>query len=103
MRGYLFVNHNEKKEYLDNFFCAYWKNNIDLSNVKNFELILKDLDIDINYFFKEIKNEKIKDQLKHLTNEAFNKEVFGTPTFIADNKIFWGQDRLEYAVDEILI
>ena len=103
MRGYLFVNHNEKKEYLDNFFCAYWKNNIDLSNVKNFELILKDLDIDINYFFKEIKNEKIKDQLKHLTNEAFNKEVFGTPTFIANNKIFWGQDRLEYAVDEMLI
>ena len=27
--------------------------------------------------------------------------VFGAPTFIAiNNKIFWGQDRLEFALDE---
>ena len=31
-------------------------------------------------------------------DEAFSKEVFGAPTFIVNNKIFWGQDRLEYAV-----
>jgi len=27
--------------------------------------------------------------------------VFGAPTFIVNNKIFWGQDRLEYALDEV--
>ena len=42
-----------------------------------------------------------KDKLKKLTQEAFKKEVFGAPTFIVNNKIFWGQDRLEYALDEI--
>ena len=35
-----------------------------------------------------------------LTTDAFKKEVFGTPTFIVNNKIFWGQDRLEYALEE---
>ena len=30
-----------------------------------------------------------------------NKEVFGAPTFIVNNKIFWGQDRLEYALEEL--
>ncbi len=35
-----------------------------------------------------------------LTTDAFEKEVFGTPTFIVNNKIFWGQDRLEYALEE---
>ena len=39
--------------------------------------------------------------LKDATNEAFKKEVFGAPTFIANDKIFWGQDRLEYAVEEL--
>ena len=37
------------------------------------------------------------------TQEAFEKEVFGAPTFIVNDKIFWGQDRLEYALDEFKI
>ena len=46
------------------------------------------------------REQSIKDALKDATNEAFKKEVFGAPTFIINNKIFWGQDRLEYAVEE---
>ena len=42
-----------------------------------------------------------KDELKKLTNDAFDKEVFGAPTFIVNNKIFWGQDRLDYAIEEL--
>ena len=48
-----------------------------------------------------ISNQDTKNKLKQLTQEAFEKEVFGAPTFIVNNKIFWGQDRLEYALDEI--
>ena len=29
------------------------------------------------------------------------KKVFGAPTFIVNNKIFWGQDRLGYAIEEL--
>ena len=43
---------------------------------------------------------KIKDELKDVTKEAHDKEIFGAPTFIVNEKIFWGQDRLEYALDE---
>ncbi|MDC0510640.1 hypothetical protein OAN73_03990 [Candidatus Pelagibacter sp.] len=39
--------------------------------------------------------------MKQLTNDAFEKEVFGAPTFIVNKKIFWGQDRLEYALEEL--
>ncbi|MDA8842641.1 hypothetical protein N9M95_01835 [Candidatus Pelagibacter bacterium] len=39
--------------------------------------------------------------MKQLTNDAFEKEAFGAPTFIVNNKIFWGQDRLEYAIEEL--
>ena len=51
-------------------------------------------------FITGIKNEKIKNELKNLTNLAFEKNIFGAPTFIVNNKLFWGQDRLEYALDE---
>ncbi len=100
MRGYLFVDDNQKEEYLNIFFNAYWKDNLDLSLEKEFSKLLEILRIDNKIFFEKIKQQSIKDDLKKLTNDAFDKEVFGAPTFIVNKKIFWGQDRLEYAIEE---
>ena len=41
-----------------------------------------------------------KDKLRKLTDEALKKGVFGAPTFLVNKKIFWGQDRLSYAIEE---
>ena len=82
------------------FFDAYWKDNYDLSNVENMSKLIADLNIDSEEFFQSIKEQSVKDQLIKLTTNAFEKEVFGTPTFIVNDKIFWGQDRLEYALEE---
>ena len=51
-------------------------------------------------FFDGIKDPKIKEKLKNVTQEAHDKEIFGAPTFVVNDKIFWGQDRLEFALDE---
>ena len=100
MRGYLFTSEDKKGKYLDLFFDAYWKDNYDLSKNENIIKLLNQLKIDEKVFFNSIKDQSIKDLLKNLTNEAFTKEVFGAPTFIVNNKIFWGQDRLDYALEE---
>ena len=100
MRGYLSLNEKLKKKFFDLCFDAYWKDNIDLSNEKNFENILNNCLINKTSFLKEIQDQKIKDKLKQLTENAFKKDIFGAPTFIVNNKIFWGQDRLDYALDE---
>ena len=101
MRGYLSVNDNLKEEYINLFFNAYWKDNLDLSSEKEFSRLLENLKIDSKIFFEKITQQSIKDTLKKFTNDAFEKEVFGAPTFIVNNKIFWGQDRLEYALEEL--
>ena len=101
MRGYLCVEDNKKEEYLNIFFEAYWKEDLDLSNNELMKQLLNKLNVNESDFFDSISNKVIKDKLKKLTQEAFKKEVFGAPTFIVNNKIFWGQDRLEYALDEI--
>jgi len=101
MRGYLSVDNNQKEKYLDIFFNAYWRDNLDLSSEQEFSKLLDTLEIDSNIFFDKIKQQSIKDDLKQFTNDAFEKEVFGAPTFIVNNKIFWGQDRLEYALEEL--
>ncbi len=100
MRGYLSINNELKEKFFDLCFDSYWKKNIDLSNSVNIENILNECSIDKKNFFKDIENQKIKDELKKLTNDAFEKDIFGAPTFVVNNKIFWGQDRLDYALDE---
>jgi 2-hydroxychromene-2-carboxylate isomerase len=101
MRGYLSVEDGQKEDYLNIFFNAYWRDNLDLSSEKEFSKILESLKIDSKIFLDKITEQSIKDTLKQLTNDAFEKEVFGAPTFIVNNKIFWGQDRLEYALEEL--
>jgi len=101
MRGYLSVEDSQKEDYLNIFFNAYWKDNLDLSSEKEFSKLLENLKIDSKIFFDKISQQSIKDTLKQFTNDAFEKEVFGAPTFIVNNKIFWGQDRLEYALEEL--
>ena len=101
MRGYLQISEKQKEIYLNTFFDAYWKDNINLSLENEISKLLKVLDINADIFFKEITEQSIKNNLKELTSDAFRKEVFGVPTFIVKNKIFWGQDRLEYALEEL--
>ena len=100
MRGYLVIDENLKEKFFDVCFDAYWKENTDISDDKNFDKILDSVKIDKKKFFEDIQDIKIKDKLKKLTKAAFEKDIFGAPTFIVNDKIFWGQDRLDYAIDE---
>jgi len=100
MRGYLSVGEEKKNIYLETFFNAYWRDNINLEDIEEIKNLLKKIDIDINKFFNNLENIEIKEKLKKITNSAFKKEVFGAPTFIVNDKLFWGQDRLDYAVEE---
>ena len=101
MRGFLIIDNNKKNKFIDLCFDAYWKDNLDISIEKNIKKILSDCEIDHNFFEEGIREQKSKDELKNLTNEAFELDVFGAPTFLVNNKLFWGQDRLEYAIDEL--
>ena len=100
LRGYLFVKEEVKDLYLNVMFYANWKDNLDTSNEEILKTLLKKCKINPNDFFKGIKDPKIKDVLKNITQEAYEKGIFGAPTFVVNNKIFWGQDRLEFALDE---
>ena len=100
MRGYLFVNTDIKDLYLDKIFDAYWKDNLDISDEEILISLIKKCKIDPSTFMIGIKNLNIKNELINSTKEAHDKEIFGAPTYVVNDKIFWGQDRLEFALDE---
>ena len=100
MRGYLYIESIKKDLYLDIIFDGYWKDNLDVSKEEILIKLLKKCNIDVNKFLEGIKESKIKDKLKFVTQEAYDINIFGAPTFVINGKIFWGQDRLEFALDE---
>ena len=100
MRGYLFIDEQIKNKFFDICFDSYWKDNVDITQDDNVKKILSDCKIDEKKYLAGIKEIKIKEKLKNLTSLAFENDVFGAPTFVVNDKLFWGQDRLEYALDE---
>ena len=101
MRG-VFLAQNKKKldQYVDFFFDAYWEDGLNLNSDKILNSILTNLNINFNEFQLIISDQKIKNKLTVQTTEAYNKGVFGAPSFIINNKLFWGQDRLEFVLKE---
>ena len=100
MRGCLVLEKDQLKEYIKLVFDAYWKNNEDVNDNKVLSKILNQIDIKLEEFEDKIEKNDVKEKLKKFTSDAFKKKIFGAPTFVINNKNFWGQDRFEYAIDE---
>jgi len=101
MRGCLILEGEQFNRYIKIIFDAYWKDNIDISDNANLSSLLSKININIDDFHKKTEAEEIKERLKILTNDAFKKKIFGAPTYVVNNKNFWGQDRLEFAIEEL--
>jgi len=40
-----------------------------------------------------------KESLRRKTDEAMRRGIFGAPSFVVDEELFWGNDRLEQAIE----
>ena len=101
MRGVLIAEEdNIKNYYIDNIFNTIWQDGLNMNDDVIFQKVLKNLNINPKSFSLRSTSSSIKDSLRKKTNEAYEKGIFGAPTFVSNNKIFWGQDRVEFALKE---
>ena len=101
MRGVLVAEEdNVKKYYIDNIFNTIWRDGLNMNDTIVIQKILQNLNINPKTFSLRTTSSLIKDLLRKKTNDAYEKGVFGAPTFVVNNKIFWGQDRIEFALKE---
>ena len=101
MRGVLVAEEdNIKNYYIDNIFDTVWRDGLNMNDELIFQKVLKNININPKTFFLRSASSSIKDSLKKKTSEAYEKGIFGAPTFVSNNKVFWGQDRIEFALKE---
>ena len=60
--------------------------------------ICKELGLNKDEIISEAKSEVFEKKYMLNTDSARKKKVFGSPSFIVENEIFWGDDRMEDAI-----
>ena len=73
-----------------------WCEEKNISDEKNIETVSSKFKINFKELSALTKSEKVSKIYTDNTEEAVEKNVFGAPTYIFNNELFWGQDRLEF-------
>ena len=60
--------------------------------------ICKELKLNKDEIISEAKSSRIESEYQKNTELARNNKIFGSPSFIVRNEIFWGDDRMEDAI-----
>ena len=79
-------------------YLAQFADGADISNRGVLEALLAGLGLDPAPTLARIEQADIKDRLKRQTGEAQARGIFGAPSFLVGDELFWGDDRLEQAV-----
>ena len=101
MRGVIIAEEDDfQKFYIDKIFDAIWKDGLNMNDQNIIDKVIKNINVNPKTFFLRSSSQSVKTLLRKKTDDAFDKGIFGAPTFMVNNKIFWGQDRLEFALIE---
>ena len=63
------------------------------------EETFKNFEKNLIHVLEKSQQQVIADEYNDDTEEALAKWIFGAPSFSVENEIFWGDDRLEDAIE----
>lgn len=80
-------------------FTANFAGQKDISEDATLGAILDALGVDVEAALAVANTPENKDALRRQTEEAASRGLFGAPSFTIGDELFWGNDRLEAALD----
>ena len=80
-------------------FRANFQRDLDIQSEDVVHGLLTDLGLDAAALIARGKSEAAKEALRRQVDQARNLGLFGAPTFFVDGEMFWGNDRLEDALE----
>ena len=86
-------------EFARSVFAANFVKDRDISDPVVIREILDSMGRDGAKTIEEVTTTANKERLREQTETAWELGIFGAPSFIVNGELFWGQDRLEQALD----
>lgn len=87
--------------YADAVFRAMWVEPQNLNDPQVVGAVLAKAGFEPKQMLAAVEAQDVKDELRKNTEEAVSRGVFGAPTFFVGDRMFFGQDRLDF-VEEAL-
>ena len=81
---------------IDAIFEGGWSQGADLGDLPTLISLLEKQSIDGVNFSQQISKPCVKDSLINETKVAIDMGVFGVPSIIIDDNLFWGNDQMEH-------
>ena len=79
-------------------FAAQFARGEDISSPRTLERVIEDCGADPQHWLSRAQDEDVKLSLRRFTDEAQSRGIFGAPSFVVGDELFWGDDRLEDAI-----
>lgn len=83
-------------DFIDCLFRALWVDGHNLGDPAVVAAVLAEHGFDPAQVLELTQDEEVKDTLKHKTEEAIARGVFGAPSLFVGQQLFFGQDRLDF-------
>lgn len=87
--------------YADAIFHAMWVEPQNMNDPQVVSTVLTKAGFDPKELLTAIEDQSVKDELRTNTEEAVSRGVFGAPTFFVGERMFFGQDRLDFVEEEL--
>ena len=102
MRGALVAEERgEMEAYSDAVFDAVWRDKLNMGDPAVIGEVLARAGLDATAYLEGAQRPEIKDRLKENTELAVKKGIFGAPSMFVGDKMWWGQDRLDWVEAEL--
>lgn len=90
------VSGERQAEVVSAIFDAGWAQGKDPGDPDVLLEVLDSIGVDGSALMARIAEPPVKDLLKQETEDAINRGVFGVPTMIVDDELFWGNDQFDH-------
>jgi len=90
------VSHDRQKEAITALYKAGWAEGIDLGNPGDIGEALNEAGLDGEQLVAAAEEPLAKDTLRMETEAAISRGVFGIPTMVVEDELFWGLDQFQY-------
>ena len=82
--------------YIESIFRAYWERNIVIDDYRALAPLVAELGVDPIEFAARAEADDIKAKLIDVTAVALARGIFGAPTMMVGDEMFWGKDRMDF-------
>jgi 2-hydroxychromene-2-carboxylate isomerase len=87
------------REFTETAFRLHWAEGVLMPTTANLALALEAAGQDVARVVAAASSEEVKEAFKKQTTRALERGIFGAPSFVVGSELFWGDDRLEAALE----